>query len=61
MPVWFDISPHNRRVMCIIVSDVAIAYSENFSFLNDCKNSWPAYFLLSKDLHQKASNHKKYC
>ncbi|KAG2191316.1 hypothetical protein INT46_011788 [Mucor plumbeus] len=35
MPVWSNISPHNRRVMCSIVSDAAIAYSESLAFLND--------------------------
>jgi hypothetical protein len=46
MPVWPDISPHNCHAMCSIVSDAAMAYSENFAFLNDCETSWPAYFLL---------------
>ena len=58
MPVWSNISPHNRRVMCSIVSDAAIAYSENLAFLNDCENSWPAYFLLSTKWPQKVSNYK---
>ena len=59
MPVWSNISPHNRRVMCSIVSDAAIVYSENLAFLNDCENSWPAYFLLPTKWPQKVSNYKR--